>query len=65
MTNVDPAVVDAFGHEWTRFTNESLGDDELAEMFELSVSACKMRISRARTKLKERFPEHEFGADDQ
>ncbi len=33
MTNVDPAVVDAFGHEWTRFTNESLGDDELAEMF--------------------------------
>lgn len=38
--------------------------DELAEMFELSVSACKMRISRARTKLKERFPEHEFGADE-
>ena len=38
--------------------------DELAEMFEVSVSACKMRISRARTKLKERFPEHDFGSDD-
>ena len=39
--------------------------DELAEMFEVSVSACKMRISRARTKLKERFPEHDFGSDDE
>ena len=38
--------------------------DELAEMFEVSVSACKMRISRARAKLKERFPEHDFGADE-
>jgi len=38
--------------------------EELAEMFELSVSACKMRISRARAKLKERFPEHDFGADE-
>jgi RNA polymerase sigma-70 factor (ECF subfamily) len=38
--------------------------EELAEMFELSVSACKMRISRARTKLKERFPEHDFGGDE-
>lgn len=37
--------------------------DELAEMFELSESACKMRISRARAKLKERFPEHDFGSD--
>ncbi len=39
--------------------------DTLAEMFELSVSACKMRISRARAKLKERFPEHEFGAEEE
>ena len=31
--------------------------EELAAMFELSVSACKMRISRARKKLQERFPE--------
>jgi RNA polymerase sigma-70 factor (ECF subfamily) len=38
--------------------------EELAEMFEISVSACKMRISRARAKLKERFPEHEFGAEE-
>lgn len=30
---------------------------ELAEIFELSVSACKMRISRAREKLQERYPE--------
>lgn len=37
--------------------------EELAEMFELSVSACKMRISRARAKLKERFPEHDFGGE--
>ncbi len=37
--------------------------DELAEMFELSVSACKMRIARARAKLKERFPEHDFGSE--
>jgi len=34
--------------------------DELAGIFDLSVSACKMRISRARDKLKERFPEHNF-----
>jgi len=34
--------------------------DALAEMFGLSVSACKMRISRARQRLKQRFPEHEF-----
>ncbi len=36
---------------------------ELADMFELSESACKMRISRAREKLKQRFPEHQFGSD--
>ncbi len=31
--------------------------EELAEMFELSVSACKMRLSRAREKLQQRYPE--------
>ena len=40
---------------------ESHSYDELAEAFDLSVSACKMRISRARDKLKNRFPEHYFG----
>ena len=30
--------------------------EELAAIFELSVSACKMRISRAREKLQSRFP---------
>lgn len=29
--------------------------EELAEIFDLSVSACKMRITRARKKLRERF----------
>lgn len=29
--------------------------DELAEIFERSVSACKMRLTRAREKLRERF----------
>jgi RNA polymerase sigma-70 factor (ECF subfamily) len=32
--------------------------EELAEIFDLSVSACKMRLSRAREKLQQRFPEH-------
>lgn len=32
-TNVDAQVVAAFGHEWSRFRNDSLGSDELAEMF--------------------------------
>jgi RNA polymerase sigma factor (sigma-70 family) len=31
--------------------------EELAGFFEISVSACKMRISRARDKLQSRFPE--------
>ena len=31
--------------------------EELAEIFGLSVSACKMRISRAREKLQAQFPE--------
>lgn len=35
---------------------ESYDYEELAEIFELSVSACKMRVSRAREKLQERFP---------
>jgi RNA polymerase sigma-70 factor (ECF subfamily) len=29
--------------------------DELAEMFDISTSACKMRVSRAREKIKQRF----------
>ncbi len=31
--------------------------EELAAIFELSVSACKMRVSRAREKLQQRYPE--------
>jgi RNA polymerase sigma-70 factor, ECF subfamily len=31
--------------------------EELAAIFEISVSACKMRISRAREKLQSRFPQ--------
>ncbi len=31
--------------------------EELAEMFDLCVSACKMRLARAREKLKQRFPD--------
>jgi RNA polymerase sigma-70 factor, ECF subfamily len=34
---------------------ESYDYEELAAIFELSVSACKMRISRAREKIQERF----------
>jgi RNA polymerase sigma-70 factor (ECF subfamily) len=34
---------------------ESYDYDELAAIFELSVSACKMRISRAREKLQSRY----------
>ena len=36
---------------------ENYSYDDLAEMFDLSVSACKMRVSRARDKLRERYPE--------
>jgi RNA polymerase sigma-70 factor (ECF subfamily) len=32
--------------------------EELAAIFELSVSACKMRLSRARDKLQHRYAEH-------
>lgn len=42
---------------------EGHSHEELAEMFELSVSACKMRIARAREHLQQRFPEHNFGGD--
>ena len=37
--------------------------EELAEMFGLTTSACKMRVSRAREKLKKRFPDHNFGRE--
>ena len=43
---------------------EGYGHEELAEMFEISVSACKMRIARARETLQERFPEHRFGEEE-
>jgi RNA polymerase sigma-70 factor (ECF subfamily) len=36
---------------------ENYSHEELAEIFNLSVSACKMRISRARDKIQERFGE--------
>ncbi|MFP6667537.1 MAG: RNA polymerase sigma factor [Pirellulales bacterium] len=36
---------------------EGYNYEELAEMFDLTVSACKMRLSRAREKLKEQFPD--------
>jgi len=32
--------------------------DELAQIFDLSVSACKMRVSRAREKLQQRYSEY-------
>ncbi|MGA2616998.1 MAG: RNA polymerase sigma factor [Thermoguttaceae bacterium] len=35
---------------------ESYDYEELAAIFELSVSACKMRLSRAREKLQSRYP---------
>lgn len=44
---------------------ENYSHEELAEMFEISVSACKMRISRARERLKERFGQGAgFGIQD-
>jgi RNA polymerase sigma-70 factor, ECF subfamily len=36
---------------------ENYSHEELAEIFNLSISACKMRISRAREKIQERFGE--------
>ena len=35
---------------------EDYSYEELAEIFDLSISACKMRLSRAKEKLQERFP---------
>jgi RNA polymerase sigma-70 factor (ECF subfamily) len=43
---------------------EGHSHEELAEMFDLSVSACKMRIARARGHLQQRFPEHSFGEEE-
>jgi len=43
---------------------EGHSHDELAEMFEISVSACKMRIARAREHLQQRFPDHSFGGEE-
>lgn len=45
--------------------SEGQSYDELAKTFEMSVSACKMRVSRARGLLRQRFPEHGFGSDDE
>jgi RNA polymerase sigma-70 factor (ECF subfamily) len=39
---------------------EEYSYEELADVFSLSVSACKMRVSRARDELQRRFPEHEL-----
>jgi RNA polymerase sigma-70 factor (ECF subfamily) len=36
--------------------------EELSAIFEISISACKMRVSRAREKLQQRFPELVSGA---
>ena len=34
--------------------------DELAEIFEITPSACKMRISRARDKVQEKYPDNKL-----
>ena len=39
---------------------EDYSYEELSELFGLSISACKMRVSRARDELQQRFPEHEL-----
>lgn len=38
---------------------EGYSHEELAEIFNISVSACKMRISRARDKIQEQYPDEE------
>lgn len=43
---------------------EGYSHDELADMFHLSVSACKMRIHRAIQKLQARFPDQGFTDTD-
>jgi RNA polymerase sigma-70 factor, ECF subfamily len=40
---------------------ENYSHEELAEIFDLSISACKMRISRAREKIQARFGEKTEG----
>ena len=40
--------------------SEGYSYEELAGIFQLSESACKMRVSRARDELQARFPEHEL-----
>ncbi|HTN76851.1 MAG TPA: sigma factor-like helix-turn-helix DNA-binding protein, partial [Pirellulaceae bacterium] len=40
---------------------EGYNHDELADMFDLSVSACKMRIHRAVQRLQTRYPDQNFG----
>lgn len=44
--------------------SEGHSHDELADMFGLSVSACKMRIARARERLQEWFPDQCFGGEE-
>ena len=39
---------------------EEYSYEELADVFNLSVSACKMRVSRARDELQRRFPRQEM-----
>jgi RNA polymerase sigma-70 factor, ECF subfamily len=39
---------------------ENYSYEELAELFQLSTSACKMRVSRARDELQRRFPEEQL-----
>jgi RNA polymerase sigma-70 factor (ECF subfamily) len=43
---------------------ENYSHEELAEIFGLSVSACKMRISRAREKIQQRFGDDNQGEKD-
>jgi RNA polymerase sigma-70 factor (ECF subfamily) len=43
---------------------EGYSHEELSEMFQISVSACKMRISRACAKLREAFPEQRFDDEE-
>ncbi len=40
---------------------ENYSHEDLAEMFDISISACKMRISRAREKVKEKFGDQGSG----
>lgn len=44
--------------------SEGYSHDELAAMFDLSVSACKMRIHRAIAKLQAKYPDQYFGESE-